>query len=214
MQGNIIDFNHGLPCYVENMARGTQVDKNRGRRPMFCRDWGPNILKLLECIWATIFLTTIYMQRKSRMLPICSINNNQLHPDETYFQLWRLTRWFPLQGLWNFLIASIQSWLHELPVKCFFSTLHTYLKVESNFDDHYLQNCTTMHLMLPPGPKIFQQKPSTISATPGVGHGNIFHHPETLTRNKGYRSKHSFWHECTENAHNHLSSVQSSKKSL
>ena len=31
----IIGFNHGLPCYVKNMARGTQVDKNRGRRPRF-----------------------------------------------------------------------------------------------------------------------------------------------------------------------------------
>ena len=30
-----IGFNHGLPCYVKNMARGTQVDKNRGRRPRF-----------------------------------------------------------------------------------------------------------------------------------------------------------------------------------
>ena len=31
----VIGFNHGLPCYVKNMARGTQVDKNRGRRPRF-----------------------------------------------------------------------------------------------------------------------------------------------------------------------------------
>ena len=31
----IIGFNHGLPCCVKNMARGTQVDKNRGRRPRF-----------------------------------------------------------------------------------------------------------------------------------------------------------------------------------
>ena len=30
-----IGFNHGLPWYVKNMARGTQVDKNRGRRPRF-----------------------------------------------------------------------------------------------------------------------------------------------------------------------------------
>ena len=27
-----IGFNHDVPCYVKNMARGTQVDKNRGRR--------------------------------------------------------------------------------------------------------------------------------------------------------------------------------------
>ena len=32
---NDIGFNHGLPCYVKNMARGSQVDKNRGRRPRF-----------------------------------------------------------------------------------------------------------------------------------------------------------------------------------
>ena len=31
----VIGFNHGLPCYVKNMARGTQVDKTRGRRPRF-----------------------------------------------------------------------------------------------------------------------------------------------------------------------------------
>ena len=31
----VIGFNHGLPCYVKNMARGTQVDKRRGRRPRF-----------------------------------------------------------------------------------------------------------------------------------------------------------------------------------
>ena len=31
----VIGFNHGLPCYDKNMARGTQVDKNRGRRPRF-----------------------------------------------------------------------------------------------------------------------------------------------------------------------------------
>ena len=28
----VICFNHGLPCHVKNMARGTQVNKNRGRR--------------------------------------------------------------------------------------------------------------------------------------------------------------------------------------
>ena len=33
--GYVIGFNHGLPCCVKNMARGTQVDKNRGRRPRF-----------------------------------------------------------------------------------------------------------------------------------------------------------------------------------
>ena len=31
----VIGSNHGLPCYVKNMARGTQIDKNRGRRPSF-----------------------------------------------------------------------------------------------------------------------------------------------------------------------------------
>ena len=31
---HVIGFNHGLPCYVKNMSRGTQVDINRGRRPM------------------------------------------------------------------------------------------------------------------------------------------------------------------------------------
>ena len=30
-----IGFNHGLPCYVKNMARGTRVDKNQGRRLRF-----------------------------------------------------------------------------------------------------------------------------------------------------------------------------------
>ena len=34
-QRYVIGFNHGLPCYVKNMARGTLVDKNRGRRPRF-----------------------------------------------------------------------------------------------------------------------------------------------------------------------------------
>ena len=38
----IIGFNHGLPCYVANMARGTQVDKN-----LFCRDWGPRAMFLI-----------------------------------------------------------------------------------------------------------------------------------------------------------------------
>ena len=34
--GNIvIGFNHGLPCYVSNMSRGTQLDKKRGRRLRF-----------------------------------------------------------------------------------------------------------------------------------------------------------------------------------
>ena len=34
-------FNHGLPCYVQNMSRGTQVDENRGRRSRFVSWLGP-----------------------------------------------------------------------------------------------------------------------------------------------------------------------------
>ena len=40
--GLIIGFNHGSLSYIKDMAEGTQVDKNLGRRSRFLSWLGPN----------------------------------------------------------------------------------------------------------------------------------------------------------------------------
>ena len=51
-----IGFNHGLPCYVKNMARGNQVDKNRGRRPRFL-SWLRPEGHVFNIAWQTMIKT-------------------------------------------------------------------------------------------------------------------------------------------------------------
>ena len=41
-----IGFNHDWPCYVKNMAQGTQVDKTEAVGHGFCRHWGPRAMFL------------------------------------------------------------------------------------------------------------------------------------------------------------------------
>ena len=55
-QFHVIGFNHGLPCYVKNMALGTQVDKNRGRRPRFL-SWLRPEGQVFNIAWQTMIKT-------------------------------------------------------------------------------------------------------------------------------------------------------------
>ena len=49
-------YSPGLPCYVKNMARGTQVDKNRGRRPRFL-SWLRPEGHVFNIAWQTMIKT-------------------------------------------------------------------------------------------------------------------------------------------------------------
>ena len=41
---HVVGFDHGLPCRVKNMARGTQQTKTEAEGRGFCRNWGPRAM--------------------------------------------------------------------------------------------------------------------------------------------------------------------------